>query len=408
MLASERFFCGWAMLVAFAAAACAGRSAKLPSEGPEATASAGTGGAGGTGGGSGGQTGGSAGRFGAGSGGGGGATSGGTGGAVSGSGGSGAATSGGTGGEAGRGLEICGTGQAASATARHALVVAVDRSAVMAESWADTSRVLSDLFADPAMDYYSVALRLFPDPRPVAGCDVESCSVDACATPLVPAAELSDLPAPEDAQEQALIDALMTTMPSMDVAPLGAAVEGAHLEAERLWSMDYRVSVVLVTAEIGNACERDLGALVEYAYVEFGTTTFVLRPASSEALPELDELAARGGSELSAPIGPGGYESDELVDVLVPIVSSALSCEFGFPDVSPGEVPVFDATTLTVTVDGATFVAERVQNARACGEKLAWYFDRVEMPTRLLMCPSLCFEVTSGSSAIVEISAWCD
>jgi len=395
------------MLVAFAVAACAGKSSKLASEGAGATLGGGQGGTGGGSGGDGGTGGGSGGQGGTG-GGSGGQAEGGAGRFGAGSGGGGAETSAGTGGEAGRGLEICGTGRAMSFKSKRALVFAVDRSVAMAESWADISQALINVVADPLMDIYSVELRLFPDPRPVSGCDAQSCSVDACAAPLVPAAELSNVPAPEDEQERALIDALMTSLPSTEVAPLGAAVEGALVEAERLRGAYDSVHVVLATAEIGNGCERDVGALVESAYVDSGTTTFVVAPASSEALPELDDLAARGGSQLSFPIGPGARGSDELVPSLVPIISGTFACDFAVPAAPAGEVPVLDATVLTVTVDDATFVAERVDDQRACGETLAWYFDRAEMPNSVVLCPELCSELHSGSSAAIEISVWCE
>jgi hypothetical protein len=286
-------------------------------------------------------------------------------------------------------------------------VVVVDRSAAMAQSWPSIARALSSVFADPRMDTYGTALRLFPDPQPIPGCDTSTCSVEACATPLVPAAELSGFPAPEDTQEQALTDALSATFASMEDAPLGAAVEGALLEATRL-RRDYdRVRVVLATAEIGGGCGRDIGALVEKADLDSGIRTAVVAPASSDALPELDALAARGGSSRAFPIGPNAEGVDDLVQWLTPEVPESFVCDFPLPEMPPGAVPTFDATVLTVTVGQAPVDVERVAEERACGEAFAWYLDDGETPTRVLLCPALCGAIHQGLHVELEISVSC-
>ena len=64
-------------------------------------------------------------------------------------------------------------------------------------------------FQDAQSAGLNVALRFFPDDEPAAGCNEVACDAGACAVPLVNAGLLNDQPAYADAQQKALVDAVM-------------------------------------------------------------------------------------------------------------------------------------------------------------------------------------------------------
>src|SRR5579859_7338585 len=125
----------------------------------------------------------------------------------------------GSGGAGGSGMvdpdAACAVASATATLAPVNMFMTFDRSGSMAmnNKWQDATGALIAFLRDPGTAGLRIAFRFFPDNMPVAGCDDQGCSIDACRQPLIDLGALSADPAPQDMQEGALVGALMTAMP---------------------------------------------------------------------------------------------------------------------------------------------------------------------------------------------------
>jgi hypothetical protein len=286
--------------------------------------------------------------------------------------------------------------------------VAVDRSEAMAPFAMSTHAMLADLISDPFMSGMALALRPFPDEPANGNCNTQTCNFDECRVPLVDYGELLEASAPEDRHEAALQAALGQVSPGEDDAPVAAAFAGAlaAATARNLEDPRNRSSVLLVTAGATSGCGEEIPemiALARDALEAQGIRTFVAVPAPLMS-SDLEQVAEAGGTFATFPIEGN---ADDLVASLQPI-RGALTCDFALPEPSV-ETPIdFDLTQFSASVDdGPPMLFPNVRNEAACDETLGWYFDDELEPTRVLMCPALCYHVTSARSARVEISCYC-
>ena len=129
-----------------------------------------------------------------------------------------------------------------------------DKSGSMAGvRWSQATAALQSFFMDPNSGGLRVALRFFPDD----GCDA-NCNSQACASPKVLLGELTNLSAPTDIHEQALIDAFVDVIPSGGT-PLSAALDGSVQWARDLLVMSpkEKTAIVLVTDGDPSDCQED-------------------------------------------------------------------------------------------------------------------------------------------------------
>ena len=88
------------------------------------------------------------------------------------------------------------------------------------------------------------------------------------------------------------------------------------------------------------------------------------------------------------------------------IEGSALPCHYAPPDV--GEFQVVDLTEVNVyytPTGGERTVLFYVDDADACGDALAWYYDNPSAPTGINLCPAVC---GSGIDGEIEVAFGCD
>jgi hypothetical protein len=300
--------------------------------------------------------------------------------------------------------DVCAEVEASSYRHVLDLVFAVDRSAAMASGWADATAALSAFFRDPAVTNVAVSLRFFPDDRPVAGCDAESCSMEACATPLVPLGELDT--APGDAQETRLEDAVAGTETSADAPPQVAAYRGAVAIARGITSEHESATIVLVTASLSSSCGRDLDQAIADTYAESGIPTYVVAPADAPDFDALDALADSGGTGKALRFGAPD-ESNPLYN-LFPISGVAYACDLPVPN-GPAAPPLdYYLAWMTVSLDGnAPFEVPRVMSQAHCQDAVAYFYDDNSNPESIGFCPALCEELTQNRDAHVKVSFPC-
>jgi hypothetical protein len=223
--------------------------------------------------------------------------------------------------------------------------------------WDLTSAALIQFFQDPAAAGLNVALRFFPHDEPAEGCDGYpasgsgfppadggtppdasmpglNCDIDACSQPLVPVGRLTADPAPTDAHETALVNAIQASTPPgpelpnpQPATPTFPALAGAEnwAKAYRATHPDEPLAVVLVTDGEAQGCDQDLthiANLASEAKQSAGVLTYAIGlSGSSEA--SLSQIAAAGGTERAFFVSDGSTAVQDLFGALSTIRAGA-------------------------------------------------------------------------------------
>lgn len=291
----------------------------------------------------------------------------------------------------------------------------IDRSGSMQEGnkWGQSMAALRGFVEDPDTSGLRVALRFFGDDEPVAGCSGDACNVDACAQPLVEAAELSTSVGAEDGQERALVEILEHTLPLNGFGtPIYPALGGALK-----WAKEYKsahaqekAAVVFVTDGEPNGCDSDLdhiSGLAADAFASHGVRTYAIGLDGSNE-QQMDRIAKAGQTQSGIFIGENNGAERKLLDALTTIRSQAMSCDFLLPEAAPGETP--DTETVNLVLETPTGEAElyRVEDLDACGnDELGWYFDDALRPTRVHLCPSACAASNRDTASHMSVVMGC-
>jgi Mg-chelatase subunit ChlD len=292
------------------------------------------------------------------------------------------------------------------------MLIMFDKSASMLDDqkWAGAKAALISFFQNEATAGLSIGLRFFPDDEPVAGCNDQACSIDACAQPLVPPAPLTAGPASTDPQQKALVDAVNAKSPSGQT-PMYAALGGAETWAKaNAVPGEESTVVVLVTDGEPTTCNTDIGAiaaLAKDAHDSSGVLTYAIgMPGSNES--QLDQIAAAGGTQ-DALLASAGNVTTTLIDALSSIQKAQIACTFDLPAPSmPGET--IDPGKVNVNYhdgSGGVFTIPRVDGAAACTGAYAWYYDDPAMPKTVLLCPAACTGIQNNPDALIKILLGC-
>lgn len=282
-----------------------------------------------------------------------------------------------------------------------------DKSASMLDDgkWSAATKALATFFADPRVAGLRVALRFFPDNT----CNAPQCDVDACTDPTVPIGKLTSETAPADAQEDALVTAVLGAQPS-GATPMYAALGGAEQAASIHLSHNptHKAAVVLVTDGEPNGCETDITKIAELAlqaWKTFAVTTYVVGLDGANQA-QLDQIAAAGQTESAFFIGQGDVEK-ALLEAFQAIQGKGLACQFELPAdeaVDPGKVNVLHTPT---EAQDATLIGQ-VSGPDGCtGDKDAWYYDDPQVPTAILLCPASCEKITADPTGKLEVVFGC-
>lgn len=291
------------------------------------------------------------------------------------------------------------------------MLIMFDKSASMLEDqkWAGAKAALISFFQNDATAGLSVGLRFFPDDEPAAGCNDQTCSIDACSQPLVPPGPLTTAPASSDPQQKALVDAVNAKAPSGQT-PMYAALGGAEAWAKANAAPGEKsTAVVLVTDGEPTTCNTDVGAIAALAKDAFdsaGVLTYAIGMLGSNE-SQLDQIAAAGGTK-EALLATAGSVSTGLIEALLSINKAQIACSFDLPPPSmPGEVT--DPGKVNVNYHGAEGVVTipRVEGLAACPDTYAWYYDDPANPKTIQLCPATCDALQNDPSALVKILLGC-
>jgi hypothetical protein len=343
---------------------------------------------------------------------------------------------GGTTGTTGNGTQVIDPGSAcADDTASASLsgvnmIVMFDRSTSMLEGaggatrWQLTSDALRAFFASPEAAGLNLALRFFPHDLPAAGCNQSACDVQSCSTPLVGLGELLPGAAPGDKQEEALINAVMTSAPMRQNGgmmgggmmsggtPISAALGGAleWAKAQHASTPTEHSVVVLVTDGQPNGCDEDVGniaGLARAANMADGTLTYAIGLTGSRE-GDMDEIAQAGGTQQGIFIADGANTTQDLLDALSSIRGQILDCDFEMPVPKPGvEVePALINVNYTPST-GKMATLPQVSSEGACAGNQAWYYDNPTSPTKIILCKAACDVVQADPAASLQILLGC-
>jgi hypothetical protein len=331
----------------------------------------------------------------------------------------------------------CGIGTAEASLRPVTMFVMFDRSTSMVRAepdpvtllnrWETASLALKAFFGNPTADGLRVALRFFPDDRPIPGCIEVDCSAEACAEPLVDVGTLSALPAPDDAHEAALVDAIDSSEPMLPMdgmmakggTPISVALQGsvtwaaAHQGGNPLG----RTVVLFVTDGQPAGCDERIAYITDIAAValaDSGVATYVvgLTDAMGEGLQQedMDALALAGGTERAYFVRDGPTAAEDLSQTLAAIRGLALPCDFPMPEATNGGMDI-DPRLVNVTYtagDGAETPFTKVSGADTCADAKSWYYDDDDAPERVFLCPAACDLVTADPLARFEILVGCE
>ncbi|MDH5672457.1 MAG: VWA domain-containing protein [Myxococcales bacterium] len=340
-----------------------------------------------------------------------------TGGAGSGLGGAGDGSGNGSGLGSGGGLTAdtaCGMGSASAQLTPVNMLVMFDRSASMDDNgkWPNATAALISFFENPASAGLRVAFRFFPDRDP--GCNQDGCDPQICSQVLVDIDSLTADPAPADAQEGRLVDAIVNAgQRGGGGTPIHAALDGAlrWAGAHQASFPDENTVVIFVTDGEPNGCDENfdnIATLAANALSSSGVHTYAIGlEGSSEA--QMNQLAQAGGTGDGIFIGNSANAEQELLDALNAIRGETLSCDFPMPQPTDPSMPI-DPARVNVTFtagDGTANTFAQVNDGASCGSKSAWHYDQPSAPTRITLCPSACERVRSDPNAQLQILIGC-
>jgi hypothetical protein len=288
------------------------------------------------------------------------------------------------------------------------MFVQFDRSGSMTtnDRWGKTTTALKSFFADPTSAGLGVALRFWEHFKPVAGCDDTACNADACAVPLVTLGTLTTSPAPTDAQEQKLIDAINSVTPAADT-PMYPALAGALKWAttNQLANPTQQYVVVFVTDGIPNSCNTDqtqIAQLAGDAYTNSGVLTYAIGIQDAN-VALMNSIAQKGGTSSAFFVSEQQDVEQQFLDAMLQIKGDVVACEFDLPTNG-----LFDPANAKVTYTpstGAAVVFPKVLSASSCGS--GWYYDNNVSPTKIFLCPSTCQTIVNDTGARIDVDLGC-
>jgi len=318
--------------------------------------------------------------------------------------------------------------------------------------WLLTSKALANFVTDPQAADLRVALRFFPDDNPAPGCDGyadqgtmvggmgfggapggspggtagagPNCDVAACTQPLVDIGALTADPAPMDAQEQKILDAIQRSTPpdSTTVARNPGTPTSPALQGAANWATAYATAhpnektvIVLITDGNPSGCDTNATNIAKIAATAntAGVSTYVIGVGGFNSTV-LNQIAAAGGTMTAFTVSASMDSSTELLAQLVAIKGQALKCELDVPksDTAGKEIdPNFIQVAYETGPDGMRTTTDLgfVSGADKCGAapEKDWYFDDPAAPTQIILCPAACDSIKADQTASLGITADC-
>lgn len=370
----------------------------------------------------------------------------------------------GTGGGSGGAIDEC-AGEVSKANLTPVnMFIQFDRSTSMLDQnkWEQASKALTAFFQDPEGDGLKVALRFFPADNPVAGCKgalmfgggqqfggqqfggqqqgtggggpgspgaagagstgaAVTCLASACEAPLVPLGPLLRDPAPTDAQEAKLVQAVVDSAPDMDGGggtPLLPALQGAldWAKKNQAATPGEKTVIVLVTdGEPSVCCENASGFACPAAHLDeitavaaegnsLGIQTYVIGIAGASER-QVNAIAEAGGTREAYFAGNAATAQQDLVEALKAIRGNALECQFEVP--RPDGNQVLDPGQVNIQFTNNAGTPESLKKATSCETGGDWVYDNETNPKSISLCDATCTRITNEPNAQLEIKLGC-
>jgi hypothetical protein len=283
------------------------------------------------------------------------------------------------------------------------------------DKWSQAVDALNAFFTDAKSDGLKVALRFFPDDKPVPGCTGDTggaCDATACAQPLVPLGLLAA--AAGDPQETALLAAIAGATPASPMTdagrtgtPMYPALQGALTWAAttQMSLPNERVVVVLVTDGSPQGCQMriaEIAALASDAYEQYGIMTYAIGIQGSQE-QAMHQIAEAGGTERAYFSGDAATAQQDLLAALNAIRGNVLACSFSLPtgeNIDPNKVNI-----QFTGPDGTVQTLARTDAANCSGG--GWYYDDPAAPKSLQLCESTCMLVQGAGQAKIDLVLGC-
>lgn len=329
----------------------------------------------------------------------------------------------------------CSGNQPGSESLIPGIYFAVDRSKGLSAAGASGIQGgLKKFFQDngPRVNGIIPALGFFPDTISAsANCDATKCDQSQCQA-RVPfntsmMTTLTTAAAPSDTLEGSLVAALNAQTIDTRVAPTGAAVQSALLQARQFPQYIGRTNstVVLILASEPATCKpssppptsvstaAEIAGLVGNEYLTYGTKTFVIGIGPNVAKSTIDLIANAGGTQGYYYNASDPSLSTLLYFALLDIRNNIFPCVYPLP--GPGQ---FDPTATDVRyLPGGAAVGTKIasipkyNDALACGSAIGYYFDNNADPRNIVLCPQTCaavntFDPASGVHALPFIKVF--
>jgi len=280
------------------------------------------------------------------------------------------------------------------------LVFMFDRSGSMDDSigpgqtkWSALVPGLDAFFADPKSAGVSASLQFFEQ--------ASECDVPSYAAPLVPTTPLPN--------STVFASAIAAVSPQGET-PTQPALEGALQYAAQQLALNPngKSAVVLVTDGEPNGCASTVTNVAATAQAVSATIpTYVIGIGKATDLVRLNTIAAAGATGtaffVSSDAGDGGCDAggcsaqdmeSRFESVLAVIRGATASCNLLLPSPPPGQsLNLSEINVSFAPSSGQTTTL--VYNQNCGGGGVGWFYDNLQSPTKIEICPSSCQMVQS-------------
>jgi hypothetical protein len=290
------------------------------------------------------------------------------------------------------------------------MLILLDQSGSMKEDedrWTPVTQAIEQFVRTPTLANTSVGIQYFP----LGSDDDEKCELVRYATPDV---GIGALPGNATAIVSSIAEHWFSQEDCCDTpehsgTPTRPAVSGsAQYLARWLESNPTHAGVLLLATdgEPSGVCDdnevEDVAAAIAAATPSI--KTYVIGIGENDAL---DELAAAGGTGEQALIvdGSGAQTEQQLLAALARIRSAALPCDFPLQHVEDPRAVNVEWSSVS---QPQRTTLRNVASAPDCAKTTSgWFYDDVDQPTRVNLCPDLCKTLGSDPSAMVRIVQGC-
>jgi hypothetical protein len=240
------------------------------------------------------------------------------------------------------------------------------------------------------------------------------CDAAAYSQPDVPIALLPE-------QADVIMGSLDARVPVHET-PTGAAIRGAcrYVSGYRQNRPNHYSALLVVTDGIPetpatNACQPSQSVAdavaAARACLDGDSQIFTYVLGVGPNLSSLQQIAQAGGTESAYLVDSDTAVGLEVLDALNAIRTEAnVACDYVIPPAPTGEQ--FDYAQVNVEyalTDAERQVAYNVERPADCpDDEAAWYYDDLENPTKIHLCPSLCTQIEADDQAGLSVALGCE